>query len=124
MNCESNCVLNCSDSEMARFAEENLGYNHDKGLDFVAKFGGKYIIGEAKFLTDFGGHQDSQFADAVSTITAPLNSNKLGVEVIKIAICDGVLYITSKNKMHKYLNKHDDQIILSGLLLRDFLYSI
>ncbi len=124
LNCESNCVLNCSDSEMARFAEENLGYNHDKGLDFVAKFGGKYIIGEAKFLTDFGGHQDSQFADAVSTITAPLNSNKLGVEVIKIAICDGVLYITSKNKMHKYLNKHDDQIILSGLLLRDFLYSI
>ncbi len=84
----------------------------------------KYIIGEAKFLTDFGGHQDAQFADAVSTITSELNSNKLGVEVIKIAICDGVLYIEGNNKMHRHLWEHDEQIILSSLLLREFLYSI
>ena len=34
----------------------------DKGLDFIARFNGKYVIGEfPKFLTDFGGHQNAQF---------------------------------------------------------------
>lgn len=121
---KGNAVLNTSDMEMQRFAKEFLGYNHDKGLDLVARFNNTYVIGEAKFLTDFGGHQDAQFADAVSTITSPLQPNKLDVPVIKIAICDGVLYIHGKNKMHRYLQENDDQVILSSLLLSEFLYSI
>lgn len=121
---EGNAVLNASDAEMERFAREYLGYNHEKGLDFVARFNDTYIIGEAKFLTDFGGHQDAQFADAISTITSELLPNKLSANVIKIAICDGVLYIPGRNKMHRHLMGHDDQIILSSLLLREFLYSI
>ncbi|MBE6915495.1 MAG: restriction endonuclease [Ruminococcaceae bacterium] len=121
---KGNAVLNSSDTEMERFARQYLGYNHNKGLDFVARFNNTYVIGEAKFLTDFGGHQDAQFADAISTITSTLKPNKLSAKVIKIAICDGVLYISSRNKMHMHLREHDDQIILSSLLLREFLYSI
>lgn len=121
---DKNAVLNASDAEMETFARKYLGYNHEKGLDFVARFNGKYIIGEAKFLTDFGGHQDAQFADAVSTITSKLLTNKFKAEVIKIAICDGVLFIEGNNKMHKHLKNHDEQIVLSSLLLREFLYSL
>ena len=121
---KGNAVFNASDAEMERFAREYLGYNHDKGLDFVARFNDTYVIGEAKFLTDFGGHQDAQFADAMSTLTSELRPNQLKANVIKIAICDGVLYIPGNNKMHRYLREHNDQIILSSLLLRDFLYSI
>ena len=124
LNSDGNAVLNTSDMEMERFAKEYLGYNHEKGLDFVARFNGKYIIGEAKFLTDFGGHQDAQFADAISTITSALLPNEAGVEVIKIAICDGVLYIKGNNKMHRHLMENEDHIILSSLLLREFLYSV
>ena len=58
----------------------------------VARFNGKYIIAEAKFLTDFGGHQNAQFADAISTL-------KAGCSAITIGILDGVLYIKGKNKM-------------------------
>lgn len=119
-----NAVLNTSDIEMKRFAQDYLGYNRDKGLDFVARFNNIYVIGEAKFLTDFGGHQDTQFEDAIATITSDLLPNRLNVEVLKIAICDGVLFIQSGNKMHKYLTEHDDEIILSSLVLREFLYSI
>lgn len=119
-----NAILNTSDAEMEKFAREYLGYNHDKGLDFVAKFNNKYIIAEAKFLTDFGGHQYSQFADAISTITSVLKPNKLNIEVVKIAVCDGVLYIKGNTKMHRHLKLNDDQIILSSLVLREFLYSI
>ena len=38
---------------MKLFAEKSLGYNRNKGLDFLARINGKYVIGEAKFLTDF-----------------------------------------------------------------------
>ena len=124
LNSNENAILNTSDIEMENFARQYLGYNHEKGLDFVARFNDKYIIGEAKFLTDFGGHQDAQFADAISTITSSLLPNTLNVEVIKIAICDGVLYIKGNNKMHKHLTNHDNEIVVSSLLLREFLYSI
>ncbi len=53
----------------------------------VARFNGKFVIGEAKFLTDFGGHQNAQFNDAISTVLAP------DVRAVKVAILDGVIYI-------------------------------
>lgn len=118
-----NIIFNASDAEMKEFAKEYLGYNRDKGLDFIAKFNKKFLIGEAKFLTDFGGHQNAQYEDAISTLRAPLS--KTNYEVIKIAILDGVLYIKSNNKMYKNLsNFSDDEVIISAVLLRDYLYSI
>lgn len=65
---KKNAVLNASDKEMMSFASKKLNYKRDKGLDFVARFNGKFVIGEAKFLTDFGGHQNAQFSDAISTL--------------------------------------------------------
>lgn len=88
-------------------------------MDFVGKFNNKYIIGEAKFLTDFGGHQNAQFNDAIAMI-----KNK-GVNATKVAILDGVLYIKSKNKMYKGLiGELKNENIMSALVLRDFLYQI
>src|SRR3989338_5238538 len=92
---KNDAILDASDKVMMDFARDELGYTHNKGLDFVARFNGKYIIGEAKFLTDFGGHQNAQFNDAISTLKAK------GVSAIKIAILDGVLYIKGNNKMYK-----------------------
>ena len=114
-----NAVLDASDAEMQSWCRTNLNYTRDKGLDFVARFNGKYIIGEAKFLTDFGGHQNAQFADAISTIKTP------DVQAIKVAILDGVLYIRGGNKMYRDITEtYSDCNIISALLLRDFLYSI
>jgi hypothetical protein len=78
-----------------------------------------YVIGEAKFLTDFGGHQNAQFSDAISTITAE------GVKAIKIAILDGVLYIKGNNKMYKDITTtYADYNIMSALVLREFLFQL
>ena len=60
---DDNCILNASDNIMYKFAAEFLGFRRNKGIDFLAKFGGKYISGEAKFLTDFGGHQNAQLRE-------------------------------------------------------------
>ena len=116
---KENAVLDASDKEMMNFAKKHLGYNRNKGLDFVGKFNRKYVIGEAKFLTDFGGHQNAQFSDAISTIQTK------GVKAVKIAILDGVLYIKGNNKMYKDITTtyagHD---IMSALVLREFLFQL
>lgn len=90
----SSPVRDASDARLMSFARERLRYKHDKGLDFVARFNGKYVIGEAKFLSDFGGHQNAQFNDAVSTVTTKANA-------VTVAILDGVLFIKGNNKMYR-----------------------
>ncbi len=114
-----NAVLDASDEEMKEFAWKNLNYKHDKGLDFVGRFNGKYVIGEAKFLTDFGGHQNAQFNDAVATVTAR------GVKAVQVAILDGVLYIESRSKLHKEITgRLRNKNIMSALVFREFLYQV
>lgn len=111
-------ILSGSDASLANFAKKNLGYNRNKGLDFIAKKNNTYIIGEAKFISDEGGHQNDQFLDAITTLNTPANEN-----VIKIAILDGVLYIRSKKKMFRTITTNNLHV-MSALLLRDFIYSI
>lgn len=116
---DKDAILDAGDNAMMNFAKEHLGYNHNKGLDFVGRFNKQFVIGEAKFLTDFGGHQNAQFNDAISTIQAK------GVKAVKIAILDGVLFIEGKNKMYKSITEtYKDYNIMSALVLREFLYQI
>lgn len=124
LDCTDNCIFNSSDADMEKFAREYLGFEREKGIDFIAKFNNKYIIAETKFLTDFGGHQNAQFDDAVRTMQSVFENKKVSNEVIPIAIMDGVLFIEGNNKMFKYLKEHSEQIIISSLLLREFLYSV
>ncbi len=120
-NSNEDGILLTSDEKMKRFAEDKLSYRRDKGLDFVARVKGKYIIGEAKFLTDFGGHQNAQFFDALSIFQTDMS-----LDVIRIAILDGVLYIPRKTKMFKAITEGEfkEENILSALLLREFLFAI
>lgn len=106
---QNDAILSASDEEMKIFAQNHLGYTGDKGLDFIARFNNKYVIGEAKFLTDFWGHQNAQMNDAVSLIKTPVKHG-----VVKIAILDGVLYIPSKNKMHKMLSEYAQYNIMGA----------
>lgn len=88
-------------------------------MDFVGRFNGKLVIGEAKFLTDFGGHQNAQFNDALSTIMST------EINAVKIAILDGVLYIKGNNKMYKSITtRYKNLNIMSSLVLREFLYQL
>ena len=117
---DKNAILGGSDAQLMDFAKSHLNYKRLKGLDLVARFNGKYIIGEAKFLTDFGGHQNAQFEDAMSLLQIK------AVKAVKIAILDGVLYIEkSDNKMHRFLKTNRKEYnIMSALVLREFLYQV
>ena len=117
---EENAILKGSDSELKKFCEEYLDFKrgNDKGPDFVCRMKRRYVIGEAKFLSDEGGHQNDQFLDAMDFINTDSNWN-----VTKIAVLDGVLYIPSKRKMYKIITSKD-MPVMSALLLRDFLYAL
>lgn len=115
----NDAILNGSDAQLMRFANEYLGYKHPKGLDFVGRFNGKLVVGEAKFLTDFGGHQNAQFNDAIGL----LHSDE--IDAVKIAILDGVVYIKGNNKMYKDVTtKYKELNVMSSLVLREFLYQL
>jgi hypothetical protein len=115
----SNAILGGTDLEKMKFAQLHLNYHRNKGLDLVARFNGKYVIGEAKFLSSDGGSQNSDFEDAIATIEAK------DANAIKVAILDGILYIPSNKKMHKYItNPYKDYNIMSSLVLLEFLYQL
>lgn len=116
---EADAILKATDEEKKKFAKEHLNYFRNKGLDFVGRFNKKYIIGEAKFLSDFGGSQNSDFEDAISTLEAKETN------AIRIAILDGILYLNGRSKMYNFItNPYKNYNIMSALLLRDFLYHI
>lgn len=111
-------ILGGSDAQLMNYAQRYLGYTRDKGVDFLGRFNGKYVIGEAKFISDEGGHQNDQFLDAMTTLHSPTQNN-----VVNIAILDGVLYIPGRKKMYTSIT-NDDVPVFSALLLRDYLYQL
>lgn len=122
------------DKLMKELASNHFGYTRtNKGLDFIARYKNKIVLGEAKFLTDFGGHQNAQFEDAIATLNSKLLPNPYGFEVKLIAILDGVLYIKqtkgknkmSDNKLYKTISSLDDEIVvLSAIYLSSFLATL
>lgn len=88
-----------------------------KEPDFLGRAGKKYVIGEAKFLTDVGGHQNAQLADALTLL-----KSRAG-KAIRIAILDGVVWIKGGSKMYKQVNRLT-QNALTSLLLKEFMESL
>jgi hypothetical protein len=102
-------------------ARELGGYRGEKRLDFLARFNGRIVLGEAKFLTDRGGHQDRQFDDAKKLV------EEANEHAVRVAICDGVIYIKPRRMpgpaAFQYLQASNSNI-LSALVLREFLFSL
>lgn len=124
LNYNGNIIFNGTDEQMKNLAKEFLGYDRNKGLDFLCKFNNTIVLAEAKFISDFGGHQNAQFEDAISTMKSNVYNQNYKVKAI--SILDGVLYIQGNSKMYKYITEKfsDDEVIISAVLLRDFLYTL
>lgn len=109
--------LDGSDRYLKEFSNRFLKTKLTKGLDLLLKVNKTFVIGESKFLTDFGGHQNAQFNDALNLL------HKRGGETLRIAVLDGVLWIRGKNKMHNLVKK-EKGVALSALLLDEFIKSL
>lgn len=114
---DEDAILGGADAQLKAYAQAELGFSRadDKGIDFIARINKKYVIGEAKFISDEGGHQNDQFNDAMTLVETPH-----GEDIRTVAILDGVLYIKSGRKMFKDITGKDVNV-MSALLLRDYL---
>lgn len=116
---KEDAILKGSDAQIKKFAQKYLHYQGNKGLDFLARIKGRHVVGQAKFISDFGGNQNNQFADGLALL------KDARIRAITIAIYDGVLYLKRRGNPYNYLVTHRETYnIFSSLLLRDFLYSL
>jgi hypothetical protein len=119
MQCSGASFLEGGDQRLKQYANDVLRCKLEKAPDFLFRVGDTYVIGEAKFLTDYGGHQDRQFDDALSFVR-----DKTG-EAIRVAVLDGVVWVESEKKMYRQVRSlAEDEFALSALLLKDFLNSL
>jgi Tsp45I type II restriction enzyme len=110
-------LLKGSNGELMRFANGALGCDLSKGPDLIAKSGSRHVVGEAKFLTDIGGHQNAQFQDALRLLRGR------GGNALRIGILDGVVWIKDGTQMYRTVCQLE-QTALSALLLKDLLESL
>lgn len=119
LSSNENAILKGGDKLLTRFAKDHFNYDKGKGLDFIGRFNGKYVIGEAKFITAIGGNQGTAFTDVITTVTANLNG------AIAIGIVDGIPWIKDKSRYYKWItNEYSNFNIMSSLVLREFLYQL
>jgi hypothetical protein len=112
--------LNGGDKFLKEYAKMELKCKFrelSKGLDFVSSIHNKkYIIGTAKFITDFGGSQDNQFKEAVSLV----KETKCPSNVLKVAIIDGVAWLGGEMKS-TLEGLEEGEFCFSALLLEEFI---
>lgn len=113
-------VLKGGDKKAKTFAQENLEYSINKGLDLIAKVNEKYVIGEAKWIGTPGGNQDKSGNDAFGLVDG-YTSNA----AVPINILDGYVWLDNlKNSKTPKTIREKDKPILSALLLSKFLESL
>jgi len=110
-------LLKGSEKELKDYANDKLGCRLKKEPDLLVRVGKTYVIGETKFLTDVGGHQNAQFADALSLLKSQAG------KAIRIAILDGVVWIKGGSKMYRQVSRLPKPV-LTALLLKGFLGSL
>lgn len=109
-------VLKEGDAKLKKYAESNLGYNRNKGLDFIAQKNGVHYIGEAKLLTTDGGNQNHQLKDAFALLDCELSSS-----VERVLFLDGVIWLKNSGRMYNKIVKNQNCNIMSALLLEEFM---
>lgn len=110
-------MLKGSRKDYRDFVNNHLGCGLEKELDILVKVNGQYIIGEAKYFSNYGGNQDRQFDDATKFLHSTQG------DATRIAVLDGVVWLDTQNKMCKKIRRLEN-IAMSVLLLPNFLEEI
>jgi hypothetical protein len=111
-----------NDELRTKFAKEELDFKPTskkiKGLDLVIKKNQKYFLGETKLITNKGGSQDNQFEIIQELLK--IKSDKFEI----IGILDGIPWLENSGFFKKIEDFEDDQIVISVLLLEEFLKTV
>lgn len=107
--------LKGSDNQLKQFAIKELKIKRlIRRPDFILRIKNKFILGEAKFLTDYGGTQNNQFDGALK-----MTKIKKG-KIMGVAVLDGIIWFKSNSYMNRKIRALNG-IALSALLLEEFI---
>ncbi len=109
-------ILKGSDRLLLSFATRKLRCRLEKAPDFIVKNRGLYFIGEAKFLTDTGGHQGRQLDDALALV-----NNRRG-KARKVAVLDGIVWSSAGGGMRRKIEEAGKDIF-TALILKEYINS-
>lgn len=110
-------LLSASEKELMHHCNNELEAGLQKRPDVLAKVDEKYVVGEAKFLSDLGGNQGRGFDDAIKVASNPAR------KAVKISLLDGIVWVESKCGLFQSI-KNSSLNVFSALLLRNFLQSL
>jgi len=105
------------DAAILDFVNRKLGYALERGRDFLYKFGDRFVIGEARFLSTSGGSQTRDLNETIEFI------RKVRGRVLGVGVLDGIVWF-NRSYINKLLSLKDDESVLTVLLLDDFLESL
>lgn len=115
-NAEENTVVffDGSPSEMKDYANSELGCGLEVEPDVLLRINGHHIIGEAKYLSGFGGHQSTQFDRVLNFIRTVQGDAE------RIAIIDGVPWLEKNRKMCRKIRRITNPT-MTALLFKEYL---
>lgn len=109
-------ILDGNNKFLTDFAINSLGYTANEKIDFVGKFGGRYVLGMVKF---FFGQDD---LEKHPQIPNGIDENE---KIEKVLILDGCLHSSKYDEVYKRASSlYKDWNVMSVLLLRSFLYQL
>jgi hypothetical protein len=108
------CFLDARDKVILDYVNKKLGVKLERGRDFLAKVGNKYVVGEARFLSSSGGSQTRDLRETTSFIKS------LKGKVCAVGVVDGIVWF-NKKYVEMLAELGEDEVILTALLLKDFL---
>lgn len=119
---KSKALLNATNTAILRYFNTKLGLQLKRGRDFLVKVtqagGGRYIVGEARFLSTPGGSQSRDIEETLAFATAQIAPN-----VVAIAVLDGIVWFHGPY-VERLQKVPDDALVMSALLLKNFLKNL
>ena len=129
---EEICIYAGRDEEIANFVRRYLRLNEPEenfyNRDIIVRIRNTYIIGEARFLSAYGGSQTRDLENALRFVEYMANIGKdaesKGIKVIGVALLDGIAWFHKAYKEKIEKKAVGDIVVMSALFLEDYLLNI
>ncbi|MGC8961707.1 MAG: hypothetical protein ACP5K1_04595, partial [Candidatus Bathyarchaeia archaeon] len=100
-----------------KYLNEKYGYVLDRGRDLLFRTKDKFVVGEALFLSTYGGSQTRDLKETIEFV------KKMKGRIVAVGILDGIVWFDGRY-IKLLSGLAGDEPVLTALLLKDFLESL
>jgi hypothetical protein len=128
------CIYAGPDEKIGEFIREQLRLLEPEedffNRDIIARVKDTYVIGEARFLSTPGGSQTRDlkntllFLERVADISKSESLKQYGIKIRGVVLLDGIVWFYEKYVEEIKNVAVGDRVVMSALLLRDYLLDV